>query len=124
MSHQAQKYMWSLINKLAEATGKEQMDVYKAMLKLNKNYMWVLVETAKANDFIVNWVAHGSGWMAERIKDMENGTAVKVYKGVSMYTNEEQTALIRIIQEECKKFGIETMTDRELAVLQEGTHND
>ena len=124
MNHQANKYMWSLISQLATATGKDEIEVYKAMLKLNKNYMWVLVETDKANDFIVDWTAHGSGWMAERVKDKENGTAIKVYKGVSMYTTEEQTALIRTVQEECKKVGIETMTDRELAVLQEGTHND
>lgn len=116
-SNQSNKYMWSLIDKLAETQGKEYMDVYKDMIHKYGKFIWVLVPKDGVNEFLLEWTAHGSGWYAERIKEKSNGIACRVYKGTSMYQTDEMQKFIEAIQNECKQYGIETMTPAELAEL-------
>ncbi len=116
-SIQSNKYMWSLIDKLSEAQGKEQMDEYKELISKYGKFTWVLVPEKDVNDFLLEWTAHGSGWYAERVKPKSNGIACKVYKGTSMYSNEEMITFIEHIQGECKTHGIETLTPNELEEL-------
>ena len=117
-STQASKYMWSLIDKLAEKQGTDYLEVYKRFIKQYGTFIWVLVPKDQLEDFLIQWSSHGSGWMAERIKEMPNGIAVKAYKGTSIYSPSELNRLIEGIQRECKAHGIETMTDAELQRLQ------
>lgn len=124
MKHQANKYMWSLIRQLANQRGVEDIAIYKQALKANKNYKFVLVQEKDANDFIIEWSQHGSGWMAEKAAEKENGIVIKCYKGVSFFSDEEQKQLIETIQEECKRCGVETLTPQEVDELMRGTHND
>ena len=116
-SNQSNKYMWSLIDKLAESQGKEYMDVYKDMIRKYGKFIWVLVPEDSVNNFLLEWTAHGSGWYAERVKPKSNGIACKVFKGTSMYQTDEMQKFIEAIQNECKQYGIETMTPAELAEL-------
>lgn len=123
-SNQSNKYMWSLIDQLAERKGKEYMDVYKELIRKYGTFKWVLVPEAEVNDFLMEWTAHGSGWYAERVKPKSNGIACRVFKGTSMYSAEEMQSLIESIQGECKQFGIETMTPDELKELIEVHTNE
>ena len=116
-SNQSNKYMWSLIDQLAEKQGKEYMDVYKELIHKYGKFIWVLVPEDEVNDFLLEWTAHGSGWYAERVKPKSNGIACKVFKGTSMYQTDEMQKFIEAIQNECKQYGIETMTPAELAEL-------
>lgn len=116
-SNQSNKYMWSLIDNLAEKQGKEYMDVYKDMIRKYGKFIWVLVPEDSVNNFLLEWTAHGSGWCAERVKPKSNGVACRVFKGTSMYQVDEMQELIENIQSECKQYGIETMTPDELAEL-------
>lgn len=119
-SNQSNKYMWSLIDRLAEKQGKEYMDVYKEMVRKYGKFIWVLVPEADVADFLEEWAEHGSGWYAERIKEKSNGIACRAFKGTSMYQVDEMQNLIENIQTECKQYGIETMTPAELEQLVEG----
>lgn len=119
-SNQSNKYMWSLIDKLAEKQGKDYMDVYKELIRKYGKFTWVLVPEDEVNDFLLEWAEHGSGWYAERVKPKSNGIACRVFKGTSMYQVDEMQNLIENIQSECKQYGIETMTPAELAQLVEG----
>lgn len=123
-SNQSNKYMWSLIDQLAEKQGKEYMDVYKELIHKYGNFIWVLVPEAEVNEFLLQWTAHGSGWYAERVKPKSNGIACKVFKGTSMYQVDEMQKFIEAIQNECKQYGIETMTPAELAELIEVHTNE
>lgn len=116
-SNQSNKYMWSLIDRLAEKQGKEYMDVYKDMIHKYGKFIWVLVQEKNVNDFILEWTAHGSGWYAEKVKPKSNGIACRCYRGTSMYQVDEMQKFIESIQSECKQYGIETMTPAELAEL-------
>ena len=116
-SNQSNKYMWSLIDKLAESQGKEYMDVYKDMIRKYGKFIWVLVPEESVNDFLLEWAAHGSGWYAEQVKPKLNGIACRCFRGTSMYQTDEMQKFIEAIQNECKQYGIETMTPAELAEL-------
>lgn len=116
-SNQSNKYMWSLIDRLSEKQGKEYMDVYKDMIRKYGKFIWVLVPEDSVSDFLLEWTAHGSGWYAERVKPKSNGIACKVFRGTSMYQTDEMQKFIEAIQNECKQYGIETMTPAELAEL-------
>ena len=116
-SNQSNKYMWSLIDRLAEKQGKEYMDVYKDMIRKYGKFIWVLVPEESVSDFLLEWTAHGSGWYAERVKPKSNGIACRCFRGTSMYQTDEMQKFIEAIQNECKQYGIETMTPAELAEL-------
>lgn len=116
-STQSNKYMWSLIDRLAENQGKNYMDVYRDLIRKYGKFVWVLVPEKDVNDFLLEWSEHGNGWYAERIAQKANGIACRVFKGTSMYQTDEMQQLIENIQDECKQYGIETMTPAELATL-------
>lgn len=116
-STQSNKYMWSLIDQLADKQGKEYMDVYRDLIRKYGKFVWVLVPEKDVNNFLLEWSEHGSGWYAERVKPKANGVACRVFKGTSMYQTDEMQQLIENIQDECKQYGIETMTPAELATL-------
>lgn len=116
-SNQSNKYMWSLIDQLADKQGKEYMDVYKELIHKYGKFIWVLVPEANVSEFLLEWTAHGSGWYAERIKEKSNGIACRAFKGTSMYQADEMQMFIESIQNECKQYGIETMTTAELKEL-------
>lgn len=116
-SNQSNKYMWSLIDQLANKQGKDYMDVYKELIHNHGNFIWALIPEQQVNDFLTQWTAHGSGWYAERVKEKSNGIACRVFKGTSMYSSEEMKQFIEHIQAECKGYGIETMTPAELEEL-------
>ena len=116
-SNQSNKYMWSLIDRLSEKQGKDYMGVYREMIRKYGKFIWVLVPDADVNNFLLEWSDHGSGWYAERVKPKSNGVACRVFKGTSMYQVDEMQELIENIQNECKQYGIETMTPDELAEL-------
>lgn len=116
-STQSNKYMWSLIDQLADKQGKEYMDVYRDLVRKYGKFVWVLVPEKDVNEFLLEWSEHGSGWYAERVKEKSNGVACRVFKGTSMYQTDEMQKLIEDIQGECKQYGIETMTPAELATL-------
>lgn len=116
-STQSNKYMWSLINQLADRQGKEQMTVYKELIRKYGKFIWVLVQDKDVDEYLLEWAAHGNGWYAERFKEKPNGIACRVFKGTSMYQADEMQKLIENIQGECKQYGIETMTPAELAEL-------
>lgn len=116
-STQSNKYMWSLIDRLAEKQGKEYMEVYRDLIRRYGKFIWVLVPEGDVNNFLLEWSDHGSGWYAERVAPKSNGVACRVFKGTSMYQTDEMQKLIEDIQGECKQYGIETMTPAELATL-------
>ena len=116
-SNQSNKYMWSLIDRLSEKQGKDYMGVYREMIRKYGKFIWVLVPDADVNNFLLEWSDHGSGWYAERVKPKSNGVACRVFKGTSMYQVDEMQELIENIKNECKEYGIETMTPDELAEL-------
>ena len=116
-SVQSNKYMWSLIDKLGEAQHKEYMDVYKELISKYGKFIWCLIPEKDVNDFLTEWSAHGSGWYAERVKPKSNGIACRAFKGTSMYSVEEMNDFLSHIQDECKGYGIETLTTAELQEL-------
>ena len=116
-SVQSNKYMWSLVDKLGEARHMDYMDVYNELIHKYGSFIWVLIPEKDVDDFLAQWAVHGSGWYAERIKPKSNGIACRVYKGTSMYSAEEMNRFLSHIQEECKSYGIETMTPAQLQEL-------
>ena len=64
----------------------------------------------------------GVGWVCEILGEskLDGYTNVITYYGSSTYDSLQMSRLINLIQEECKQYGIEVMTQAELALLMDG----
>lgn len=115
----ANAYAWVLINKLADAMGLADIDVYRSHIKEMGVYRDVEINADAENTLIHIWLEKGIGWFAERVDygKTEDTVILRLYYGSSVYNTKQMTRLINSIVQDCTALGIETMTDSEIAHL-------
>lgn len=115
----ANAYFWVLAHKIAGKTGVEVSQVYRSYVKeIGGNNEIVCVQNRALKAFCAAWEGHGLGWCAEQIPSkLENCTNVICYYGSSMYDRAQMSRLIEMAIQDCKEYGIEYMTPKELSEL-------
>lgn len=109
----ANNYMWSLINEMAN------------VLKANKDEIYLLMLKRYGQSEVVSVLSHINIGGYFKYYDIAGTTVLngkdfthyKVYKGSSEYDTAEMSVLIDGVVSECKELGIETMTPDELERL-------
>ena len=109
----ANNYMWSLINEMANVLRTSKEDVYLVMLK---RYGQSEIISVLSNINISGYFKYYDIAGTSKLNGKEF-THYKVYKGSSEYDTREMSVLIDGVVSECKDLGIETMTPDELAAL-------
>lgn len=112
-------YAWTLLDKLAEKLNMAKTDIYRAYIKEigGNNYLVCCINEA-VDDLCRDWTSKGLGWIAEcEDSKLEGCTNVRLYYGSSQYDTAQMSRLINLIVQDCKTYGIETLTPAELERL-------
>ena len=112
-------YAWTLLDKLAEKLNMAKTDIYRAYIKEigGNNYLVCCINDA-VDDLCRDWASKGLGWIAEcEDSKLEGCTNVRLYYGSSQYDTAQMSRLINLIVQDCKTYGIETLTPAELERL-------
>lgn len=115
----ANAYYWVLCNKVAEAANVEVSTVYWEHVKeIGGNSTIVCVMKKAVDAFCESWHRNGLGWVTERMPSKIEGCVnVVCYYGSSTYDTVQMSRLIGLAIQDCKEYGIEYMTPRELGEL-------
>ncbi len=121
-SNEANKYMWALCGKLAEALSDEKVthtkeDIYRNAIKEIGVWQDDEVETDKVKWRCAAWEMLGTGWLTERVDFTPDGSKeiIRFYYGSSRYNTKQMSRLIDNIVQDCQEQGIETKTPNEIA---------
>ena len=115
----ANAYAWTLLDKLAERLSMAKTEIYRAYVKEigGNNYLVCCINEA-VDDLCRDWTSKGIGWVAEcEDSKLEGCTNVRLYYGSSQYDTAQMSRLINLIVEDCKTYGIETLTPEEIERL-------
>lgn len=112
----ANAYMWTLVDKIAQKTRQRPADVYRHAIKEIPGNSTIVCVQDKAKDVLKQqWEARGLGWQTDEVPVKTPGcTGIKLYYGSSTYDTEQMSLLIDTIVEDAKELGIETLTPFEL----------
>ena len=112
----ANAYMWTLVDKIAQKTRQKPVDVYRHAIKEIPGNSTLVCVQDKAKDVLQQqWQAKGLGWQTEELKSkIEGCTNIVLYYGSSVYNTTQMSLLIDSIVDDCKELGIETLTPYEL----------
>lgn len=112
----ANAYMWTLVDKIAQKTRQRPVDVYRHAIKEIPGNSTLVCVQDKAKDVLQEqWKAKGIGWQTEELPSKIDGcTNVLLYYGSSVYNTTQMSLLIDTIVEDAKELGIETLTPYEL----------
>ena len=109
----ANNYMWSLINEIANVLRISREEVYLMMLKrYGQSEIISALSNINLSGFFKYYDIAGTSKL-----NGKDFTHYKVYKGSSEYDTREMSILIDGVVSECKELGIETMTPDELERL-------
>lgn len=117
----ANAYAWVLIDRLAARLGRTKAEVYREAIRGIGGVSEVCCVTDKAVPHLLEaWQHNGIGWFAETMPSKIAGcTNVILYCGSSTYDTKQMSALIDHLVQDCRAVGIETMTPREIAAINE-----
>lgn len=115
----ANAYFWTLAHKIAGKSGVEVTAVYRSYIKeIGGNCTTVCVLEKAADDFCRAWQSNGIGWLIEQMPSKLDGCVnVICYYGSSTYDTIQMSRLIGLAIQDCKEYGIEYLTPRELGEL-------
>ena len=119
-SRDANAYMWTLADKIAEKTETTKEDIYREAIRRVGVFKDVAVTTKAAEWLIESWQKNGIGWFAEDFDStLEGCRRVRLYSGTSTYNTKEMSRLIDEIVQEAKDLDIETETPDEITKMKE-----
>ena len=107
----ANRYMWVLCDKIAEAQGIEKNEVYRREIKEIGGVSEIMVVKNHAvKRFCDQWHTFGIGWQTEVIPINDEESNVIVYYGSSTFSKTQMTRLIENLIFEAESLGIDTDT--------------
>lgn len=121
-------YFWTLCGKLAAKLSEPDApvtpnDIYRKCIEdIGDNYKVIPIREDAIEAWDRLWCKGHIGRFTEDLGACRNTKGyhnIRTYIGSSDYTQEQMQRLINVIVTECKQQGIETMTPRELALMNE-----
>jgi hypothetical protein len=116
----ANAYLWTLCQKIAEAVGNITKEyVYREAVKCAGKFDFILIADEAVETFIHNWQSRGIGWIAESTDIWKAGfQQIVCFYGSSVYDNKEMSVLLEHVVDEAKDLDIETKTPDEIARME------
>lgn len=120
-SRDANSYMWTLLDKMADVLRTEKEELYLSYVKRVGVFVDYELPPDKAKTFCVVWNHMGTGWPTEVVDFTPDGERqiIRAYYGSSTYNTKQMSRLIDAVVIDCKELGIETMPPDKLAALKE-----
>lgn len=120
-SLEANRYMWSLLDKLADVLHTTKEELYLQKVRECGIFKDFHLTEDEYKTFKVAWEAMGKGWPTEQVDYTQDGErlVIRAYYGSSQYNTKQMSRLLDSVVEDCKAQDIETLTDRELSLLKE-----
>lgn len=118
----ANAYAWVLIGKLAAVLRIPPEEVYRQAIRdVGGNFEIASIRQDAVKKWTEIWSSCGIGWIAEEMGESETDGYVNIinYYGSSRYNTDQMARLIDVLADECRRQGIETMSDEELKRLTE-----
>lgn len=116
----ANAQMWVLLGKLQDKTDIPKELIYRDLIKHIGSYEVIPIKDEAVEKFTEAWKKNGLGWVTETTESkLEGYTNVLAYYGSSTYDKKEMSRLIDLVVQECRQFGIETKSEKELKSLLE-----
>lgn len=107
----ANRYLWTLIDKLAKVQHLTKNEIYRKEIKEIGGVSDVVRCNDKAVErFCMQWDAQGLGWQTEVIPLGDGTSDIIVYYGSSTFDTEQMSQLIENVVFEAEQFGIDTDT--------------
>lgn len=116
-SLEANGYLWTLCDKIADKLGATKEAVYQEAIKSVGAFTQLLVTNEAVESFIKAYSMQGLGnfaMIAYESKKNPGNTIIIAYHGSSTYDTKQMARLVDYIVQEAKELGIDTMTPGEL----------
>lgn len=115
-SKDANAYMWTLLDKLADVLHRDREGLYAEYVRQYGIYKDFVLTEDEARTFQHVWEKNGTGWPTERLDFTPDGekVIVRAYYGSSTYNTKQMSRLIDAIVTDCKDLEIETLPPDEL----------
>ena len=119
----ANNYFWKLLQEICELADIDTIEEYKRRVKKLGIFRRFKIEKDNVNTFEKMWTAQGIAWFSE-IADTEyiGDTEFKIinaYYGSSSFNSKQMARLIDGVVQDCKVYGIETKSQKEIDSLLE-----
>lgn len=113
-SKNANSYMWCLCDELGKVLGITKEEVYKEQIRKVGVFRAVALDKSVAGTIFTAWRRIGTGWVVEELYEESDKVHALLYYGSSTYNTAQMSRLIDSLVEDCKEYGIETMTPNEI----------
>ena len=117
----ANAYMWTIADKIAEVIHDTKENVYRSAIREVGVFSDVAVQIGEPMaQLITAWSDNGIGWFVEtfdtNLTDINGNKMrrIRLYKGSSRYDTKQMSRLIDYIVNEARNLGIETDTPEEI----------
>ena len=113
-------YMWVLMDELAKKLQITKEEVYKNFIKDYGVFEIIPIKNEAVERFIRLWGKKGIGWFVEDIGDskLQGYTKLMAYYVSSAYNSIEMSRVINAVIDECEQQGINTMSLKDIMLLQ------
>lgn len=112
----ANAYCWVLMGKIAEATGRTSVEVYREEIQnIGGNFDVFCCKETAVDNLRKAWSERGIGWITDTMPSKLKGCVnVVLYYGSSVYDTKQMSHLIEIVVQDAKELGIQTETPEEI----------
>lgn len=113
-------YLWVLLDEIGKKINRSKEEVYKNYIKDYGVFEIIPIKNEAVNSFIQKWSKNGLGWLCEDLGEskLKGYTKLITYFGTSTYTSSEMARLLEAVIEDCKELDIETLTIKDIMLLQ------
>lgn len=113
-------YLWVLLDEIGKKINRSKEEVYKNYIKDYGVFEIIPIKNEAVDSFIQKWSKNGLGWLCEDIGEskLKGYTKLITYFGTSTYTSSEMARLLEAVIEDCKELDIETLTIKDIMLLQ------
>ena len=117
----ANSYAWKMINELSENMGISSIILYKNYVYDLSIFKEITINDEAVDTFIKSWAMNGIAWICDKVDkaEIEGYSILHAYYGSSVYNTKQMARLIKLIEQDAKSVGIETLEERKLNQLLE-----
>ena len=116
-SKDANAYLWTLCDKIAQAVGITKEEVYREAVLDYGQFIECSVSGNDSRRFIKHWKSQGIGYQTQIVGAVGNSIIIHAYYGSHLYDTAQMARLINGVIEEARGMDIETMPEEELQSL-------
>ena len=116
-SKDANAYLWTLCDRIAQAVGITKEEVYREAVLDYGQFIECSVSGNDSRRFIKQWKSQGIGYQTQIVGAVGNSIIIHAYYGSHLYDTAQMARLINGVIEEARGMDIETMPEEELQSL-------